>query len=86
MCEHRAEVLLRVPIPANLSHTGEARWDDKGVDACIAPIVQALNDAGILTAGCCCGHGKEPGSISLQDGRTLLIIPVAASTLEGSDE
>lgn len=29
-----------------------------GVDACIADYVQAMNDAGIITIGCCCGHGK----------------------------
>lgn len=44
-----------------------------GVDACIADIVQALNDAGIETAGCCCGHGNGDGSIILGDGRVLII-------------
>lgn len=29
------------------------------VDACIASQVQKLNDQGIWTLGCCCGHGKE---------------------------
>lgn len=71
MCDET--VLLNVNMPAELSHTGEARWAEKGIDACIAPIVQALNDAGILTANCCCGHGREDGSILLQDGRTLVI-------------
>lgn len=28
------------------------------VDACIARLVQTLNDYGIETIGCCCGHGK----------------------------
>lgn len=28
------------------------------VDACIAPLVQILNDFGIETITCCCGHGK----------------------------
>ena len=42
------------------------------VDSCIADIVQALNDAGIDTAGSCCGHGKRPGVIFLY-GRTLYI-------------
>jgi len=28
------------------------------VDACIAPLVQMLNDYGIETIACCCGHGK----------------------------
>lgn len=28
------------------------------VDACIADEIQWLNDQGIITLGCCCGHGK----------------------------
>lgn len=32
------------------------------VDACIAAEVQALNDAGVWTLDCCCGHGKAPAS------------------------
>ena len=28
------------------------------VDSCIAPLVQMLNDYGIKTISCCCGHGK----------------------------
>lgn len=28
------------------------------VDACIADEIQELNDKGVLTLGCCCGHGK----------------------------
>lgn len=64
---------LRVPMPARLSCTGQFRWATKGVDRCIAPIVAALNAGGILTANCCCGHGRRRGSIVLHDGRTLII-------------
>jgi len=28
------------------------------VDACIADEIQWLNDSGIITLGCCCGHGE----------------------------
>jgi len=28
------------------------------VDACIAPLVYLLNQYGIKTIACCCGHGK----------------------------
>lgn len=28
------------------------------VDACIADEIQMLNNYGIITLGCCCGHGK----------------------------
>jgi len=34
------------------------------VDACIAPEVQILNDTGVWTLGCCCGHGQaEPHAL-----------------------
>ncbi|MFD2637705.1 hypothetical protein [Piscibacillus salipiscarius] len=28
------------------------------VDACIADEIQKLNNQGVITLGCCCGHGK----------------------------
>jgi len=71
MCEHGQTEVLRVNVPASLSYTGEARWTFKHVDQCIAPVVSALNAAGVLTANSCCGHGKVPASIILQDGRDL---------------
>lgn len=77
MCIWGDEVILRVPMPAALSHTGEFRWAEKAVDHCIAPIVQALNDAGIYTANSCCGHGETEGTIHLHDGRVLRIERVA---------
>lgn len=76
MCKWGTETLLYVPIPAELSHTGEFHWDYKAVDSCIADIVQALNDAGLYTASCCCGHGKADGQIFLHDGRALVISQV----------
>lgn len=76
MCMDGQETMLNVPIPANLSYTGEFRWDIKAVDSCIAPLVQALNDAGIYTANSCCGHGREDGTIHLHDGRILRIVQV----------
>ena len=63
--------VIRVRISAHLSHTGEARWAEKPIDTCIADIVKALVEAGIYTDGSCCGHGSEPGSIILSDGRIL---------------
>jgi hypothetical protein len=73
MCDHGDTVALRVLVPANLSHTGAARWATKDIDRCIAPIVDALNTAGIFTANSCCGHGERDGEIILQDGRTIII-------------
>lgn len=74
MCEWGSEKQLLVPIPAELSHTGEFRWAVKGVDLCISDIVQALNNAGIYTSNSCCGHNKENGEILLHDGRNLIVI------------
>lgn len=72
MCMQK-EVMVRVKIPADISRTGEAYWKDVGIDECIAPIVKALQVAGIDMRGSCCGHGVTHGSILLADGRELLI-------------
>jgi len=53
------------------------------VDSCIAPIVQALNDAGIETIASCCGHYKINGSIVLLDDRELVIEPSASKKYHG---
>ena len=45
------------------------------VDECIAPLVQALNDAGIETIASCCGHGHILGNVILRDDRVLEIHP-----------
>lgn len=64
---------LRIRIPAYLSHTGEEREAVKAIDRCIAPIVKALNECGIVTVYSCCGHGHRPGNIMLADGREIII-------------
>lgn len=43
------------------------------VDKCIVSIVVALNRGGVKTTASCCGHGKGPGCIILEDGRELVI-------------
>lgn len=73
MCKHNTLTNCLVPMPPELSHTGEFRWAIKGIDACIAPIVNALNAAGIYTSNSCCGHGETDGTIFLHDGRVLVI-------------
>ena len=45
------------------------------VDSCIRDLVESLNDHGIPTIASCCGHNKRPGSIVLEDGRHLEILP-----------
>lgn len=44
-------------------------------DPCIAPLVAALNDAGVRTVASCYGHGARPGSVALADGHEL-VLPV----------
>ena len=83
MCDRIETVPLQVPIPADLSYTGCARWELKPIDSCIASLVQALNDAGILTRSSCCGHGGI-GEILLQDGRTLRVRGPGEGMREGS--
>lgn len=37
---------------------GIAKWGGIPVDACIGEEVERLISAGVITLGCCCGHGK----------------------------
>ena len=62
-------------LPVTLAHPKQNGQQTVHVDACIQPMVQALNDAGFQTLNCCCGHGQRPGSIILEDGREVLIAP-----------
>ncbi len=71
-CGHKP-IGVRVKIPADLSHTNKVLWKVVGIDYCIAPIVEALQKAGIDMRGSCCGHGENDGNILLQDGRVLII-------------
>lgn len=68
MCQWGTDTMVRLCVPMPVSGRTEI-----GVDACIAPLVQALNDAGIETIACCCGHGKTYGRIDLADGRVLMV-------------
>ena len=43
------------------------------IDRCIHHIVAALNAGGVVTVACCCGHGDQDGTITLEDGRELVI-------------
>lgn len=74
MCPHGTSAPLIVYVPPNLSHTARGRITRKPIDACIAPLIQALNEQGVLTANSCCGHQKGPGAVSLADGRELYLV------------
>lgn len=73
MCKWGTSEAVWVKIPTDLSSTGKVKWKSEDIDACIAPIVRALQTCGIDMRGSCCGHGKWWGEIRLQDGRTLLV-------------
>ena len=70
MCDNHSNVLVEVPTASERGHLGRQR----GIDGCIAPIVDGLNRAGAATVASCCGHGGW-GNIALADGRELLIAP-----------
>lgn len=75
MCEWGNDIYCLVLVPADLSHSERPYWKLIGIDSCLAPMVNALNRAGIYTASCCCGHGKQLGHLWLQDGRKFIIMP-----------
>jgi len=74
MCEWGNTERVRVLIPADLACDGAEKWKDAEIDACIAPLVRALQQGGINMRGSCCGHGKVLGHIDLADGRGLVIL------------
>ena len=73
MCKWGTTEKVLVKIPADLSNTGKEKWQEEGIDKCIAPLVRALQEGGIDMRGSCCGHGGMLGDIHLQDNRVLLI-------------
>lgn len=61
MCKHGTIKKINVIRRANPS-VSDGRHEIS-VDSCIADRVQGLNNKGIITVGCCCGHGKAKGNI-----------------------
>ena len=66
-----------VLVPPDLSRTGKPYTKEAVIDKCIAPIVEALQAAGIHMRGSCCGHGQYVGEIHLWDGETVILIQQA---------
>ena len=73
-CDCGIQVPVLVTIPKDLSSTGKKKTRICNIDRCAAPIVDALQKAGIEMRGSCCGHGESDGYIALQDGRYLMIL------------
>lgn len=40
--------------------------DSRYMDPCMVPVIKRLNDMGINTISCCCGHGKYRRTIIVQ--------------------
>jgi hypothetical protein len=70
MCDDHSGVLIEIP---TASVRGDGR--KRGIDACIADLVDVLNRNDYATVASCCGHGKHRGTIALADGRELFILP-----------
>lgn len=70
-CEH----MDTVPVLIRYDKTGKV---DKPypvqIDRCLAPIIEALQAAGIATITSCCNHGLGNGYIQLKD-RVLIVTP-----------
>lgn len=49
-------------------------WHPVYVDACIADYVQTMNLRGIITVGCCCGHGKSAFAAVLVDMASISLL------------
>ena len=86
MCKWGTVIEVNVKIPADLSCDGIEHWKDAKIDACIAPLVEALQQGGVDMRGSCCGHGKAEGHIHLQDGRVLVIKDESYFTKGADDE
>lgn len=41
------------------------------IDPCMREAIRCLNDQGIKTLACCCGHGKHPMTIVIDAGQEI---------------
>jgi len=46
------------------------------IDACLAPLIQTLNDFGLRTIASCCGHGRTEYSYIRIDPRNVGMLPL----------
>jgi len=42
------------------------RYCPSTIDKCLRKLIRFLQDSGIETVGCCCGHGKYPTTILIK--------------------
>lgn len=58
MCKFGTDRFVRLCTPKPYNDLVKISVNSVKVDACLAPLVQMLNDYDIETIACCCGHGK----------------------------
>lgn len=75
MCQRGEIVKMKLPVGGVVD-----------IDKCLAPVVKVLNDGGVVTVGCCCGHGRIAGYIHLKDDRYFRIFPNRISFMKHSHE
>ena len=67
ICKHGTLTFIKLNRPRESGRT------EIPVDSCIADEIQMLNDLGVITYGCCCGHGQfSPQCLVDIDSKDLL--------------
>lgn len=46
--------------------------DSRRIDTCMKKEIKELNEAGIVTLSCCCGHGKYPKTVVVKHQGTKM--------------
>ena len=70
MCKKGDTTLLEITTLAG-DYRGKEKKGKKQIDKCLAPLVKMLNEYGIKTCDCCCGHGKLKNSWIMIDPRNI---------------
>ena len=74
MCKRGKDKPVKLCRPTAYSVKNEVK-----VDACLQKLVQVLNDYGIETIACCCGHGKTHTSGIRIHPRHIELLPLGDS-------
>ena len=62
MCKKGMNKKARVILLPIVSHVGKEKRAMRSIDVCLHKLVKTLNDYGIKTLACCCGHGETKKS------------------------
>ena len=64
------EVVLDVPPSFGFTYPDGTPKTSISIDACIVHVIRRLWSKGVITMGCCCGHGESNPSIIFDNGMT----------------